>query len=62
MTIKEFNQIGFGIGMKVEYKGNTYDIISVDFEEALIGIEEIDCGDGDKEISWKRCGNCKLIK
>ncbi len=62
MTIKEFNKTGFRNGMKIEYKGNIYDIISVDFEESLVGIEKIDCEGGDKEISWKRCENCKLIK
>ncbi len=53
-----FDKTRFGAGMQVEYKNSTYDIISVDFEEGLIGIDET--GDSDS-LSWKRCENVTLM-
>ena len=52
--------------MKVRYKGEIRDLISVDFEENLIGIEsgEIECeecGHVETGIQWVRCENCDLI-
>jgi hypothetical protein len=58
MTIEEFNNMKFCGGMRVLYNGKDYDIVSVDFEEALIGIEEIE---GGEDLSWKRCENCILL-
>jgi hypothetical protein len=61
MTIDEFNKMRFGAGMKIFYKGKEYDIRSVDFEEALIGIDEKILGGDEGDISWKRCENCQLV-
>lgn len=66
MTIEEFTQTGFHSGMKVRYKGEIRDLVSVDFEENLIGIEseEIECeecGRVETGIQWVRCENCDLI-
>lgn len=66
MTIEEFSQTGFYAGMKVRYKGEIRDLIPVDFEENLIGIEsgEIECeecGHVETDIQWVRCENCDLI-
>lgn len=33
MTIEEFSQTGFHAGMKVRYKGEIRDLVSVDFEK-----------------------------
>lgn len=59
MSIEEFNNTRFGNGMKVIYKGEEIDIISVDFAEALVGIG-IEGGDED-EIHWVRCENVELV-
>lgn len=53
--------------MKVRYEGNSYDIISVDFEECLIGIdygfdECPECGTEIPAVRWIRCENCELDK
>jgi len=56
MTIDKFNNTKFHVGMKVIYRdGETYDIVSIDFDEALIGVK------GIHEIQWKRCENCEII-
>jgi len=62
MTIDQFNNSRFGANDKVIYNGQKYDIISVDFEEALIGIDEKIPGSDEDDISWKRCENCELVK
>lgn len=58
MTTEEFDNFKFIHGLKAEYKGRVYNVISVDFEEKLIAIDEF--GDGTYE-SWKRCENIKII-
>jgi len=63
MTIEEFDKTGFTGQMKCRYKLQEYDIISVDFEEKLIAINEAkrfdyeDCFQPD----WKRCENITII-
>ncbi len=61
MTIDKFNETSFGAGMQVKYKGKIYPIKSVDFIEALIGIEEKIIGSEEGDIDWKRCENCELV-
>ena len=52
MTIEEFNNTGFTGGMEVKISGETYDVISADFEDKTIGIEI----DGkEKMIHCKLC-------
>lgn len=54
MTQEEFNNIKFTFGMIAEYKGKTYYIVTVNFEEHLIGLY-------DSDIIWARCENCRII-
>jgi len=63
MTIEEFDNTGFTGQMKCEYKGKEYEIISVDFEERIIAINEFDSFDdnGADDLDWKRCENITLI-
>ena len=58
MTIEEFNKTGWNPGMKMRYEGEVYDIISVDFKEALIGFR-ID--DDVNNMSWARCENIEPL-
>jgi len=63
MTIEEFDKTGFTGQMKCEYKGKEYDIISVDFEERIIAINETQSfdDDGRDELDWKRCENITIL-
>lgn len=56
MTIEEFNKTQWGANMKFSYKGQVYDVCSVNFGEALIGY----CTEFDDELSWVRCENIEL--
>ena len=56
MTREEFNIMQFGADMEISYKGNHYQLISVDFDEGLIGYEI-----GDNDISWARCESVTII-
>lgn len=59
MTINQFENTQFTSGLNVEYAGKIYPIISVCFEEYLIGINKnIDSDESD--ISWVRCENCNI--
>lgn len=67
MTIQEFSNTRFCAGMKVEYQGEIRNLVSVDFEESLIGIEFgerecEECGHISSDIYWVRCENCNIIK
>ena len=58
MTIEQFNKTSFGAGMKIKHDGNVYDLISADFQEALIGFSF----DSDPEqLTWARCENVEFI-
>lgn len=70
MTIEEFDNIGFTAKSQAVYKGDRYDIACVNFEEKLIGFEDIIDKVFDEEeeeeeelavINWVRCENCKMI-
>ena len=56
MTREEFNKTGFGAGMKAFYRNGKYNIISVNFMEALV---ELECE--HDESMWARCENIELI-
>lgn len=60
MTIQEFNNTGFTGGMTAIFKGKEYPIVTVDFEESLIGIDENISGAEPDTVSWKRCENIEL--
>lgn len=57
MTITEFEKTAFNGSETIIYNGKEYPLVSVDFKECLIGINEVD---NDKEIAWKRCENCEV--
>ncbi len=63
MSIEEFDNAKFSGKSKVEYKGSTYDVYAVEFEEKLIAINQFNYSDSDEdfELQWKRCENVKLI-
>ena len=52
MTKKEFKKQRFEKGMIVSYKGATYNIIGVNFEECLLWL---DCD------IWVRCESVRLL-
>ena len=58
MKIEEFNNTGFGSGMKAIYDGDTYSVSSVNFKEALVAI--VDLNDFDEPM-WVRCENIDLV-
>lgn len=57
MTITEFEKTAFNGSETIIYNGKEYPLVSVDFKECLVGIDEM--GD-DEEIAWKRCENCDI--
>lgn len=70
MTTNECSQMFFHAGMKVKHipSGKIFDLISVDFEECLIGISEDDFynqpifEDEETNVKWFRCENCEIIE
>lgn len=66
MTKEEFLRTRFAKGMRVKYRESIYDVVSVDFEECLIGMDAGTqecgcCGEETVAVSWARCENCDLI-
>lgn len=61
MTIDEFKATLWTGGMKATCNGKDYDIITVDFEEFIIGIDEEGSGIDSCYISWKRCENIDRV-
>jgi hypothetical protein len=61
MSIEDFNDTRFTHNQSVMYKGDVYKLKAVDFEEALLGIDEKIPGTGKRYISWKRCENIEII-
>lgn len=57
MTIEEFSKTSFGAGMTATIKGVKHNIISIDFDQFLIGIDEFKDGE---TISWYRCENAEV--
>ena len=58
MTIEEFNKTGFTGKMKIKYKDEVHDLISVDFEEALFAYS---LDDGYESLCWVRCENVSIV-
>lgn len=56
MTIEQFDLTGFTGNMQVEYDGETYDLMSVNFQERLIAFNI----DTDDDLCWVRCENVRL--
>lgn len=63
MTIQEFDNTRFTGNMRCLYKSKEYPILSVDFEERLIAINETNQEvTDDMQLDWKRCENITLIE
>lgn len=58
MTITQFDNEVFKFTSRCIYDGKDEDILSVDFKEKLIGIQD---PFSKKKIKWVRCENCKMI-
>lgn len=65
MTIEQFNKTRWGAGMKVlckpmgvKYEPYEADVVSVDFDQCLIGIPD----QVGTEVRWLRCENCEIVK
>lgn len=58
MTLDQFKAQRWTAGMRGEYYTATYKIISVKFDEMLIGLQNpLD----DNELTWVRCENVTLL-
>ena len=57
MSIVEFNKTGWGSNMRCLYSGIKYDIESVNFPEALLGLTT----EFEDEPLWVRCENIEII-
>ena len=63
MTQEEFDKTDWKFGMRCVFNGKIYPIISVDFHEKLISINQDSAFIHGKEVEdWKRCENIKLVK
>lgn len=59
MTREEFNSTKWGAGMKCTVEGSVpYDVVSVNFGEALVGL---DCFDDVDDLSWYRCESVEIV-
>lgn len=61
MTIDQFDKTGFQYGDKAVYKGETYPIKSLDFEERLIGLLGVSFGADEDDVTWVRCESVEHI-
>lgn len=61
MTKTEFNSQIFVAGDKAKYKGDIYHIISVDFEDYLIGLRMNITSDFTKDIILVSCEDVKYL-
>lgn len=68
MTIEEFNKKRWGARMKalckpmtMRYNPYVADVVSVSFDQALIGVMENPESE-DEEVRWLRCENCEIVK
>ena len=57
MEAKEFDEMKFHDRMKLLYKGNKHDLMSVDFEERLLAYNI----ETDEDLRWVRCENAQVI-
>jgi hypothetical protein len=61
MTLSEFSAHRWGANMQAEYKGETYEIAAVDFEEKLLGLCGVVEGADEDERTWVRCENATIL-
>ena len=57
MTREEFDKQEFSALLEIEYQDDKYKVMSVDFEERLIGFN-LPTSDN---LYWARCENVKLV-
>jgi len=43
--------------MKAKYHGGEFDIVTVNFEESLVGLGD----DKSEEVNWVRCENIEVV-
>lgn len=67
MTIEQFNNTRWGAGMKVhckpmgvKYEPYVADVVSVNFDQALIATSDED-SDDTESWCWYRCENCEIV-
>ena len=62
MEVADFDKALFSAGMTAEYKGELYAIASINFEEKLFGLIEIECTENcsDDDVFWVRCENAEV--
>jgi hypothetical protein len=58
MTQEQFDKQEWGVNMKCNYDNLIRDIISVDFQERLVGLSEPQ----SENIQWVRCENVELYE
>lgn len=62
MTQEEFDSKAWGCGINAVYMGALYAVVSVNFQEKLVGLYDAlsakDCEDGD--VIWVRCENVEV--
>lgn len=62
MTIEEFNQTSFCAGDQFKYHGQWHNVVSVNFDEALLAYDMADEDDDDMDLSWLRCESIEEFK
>ena len=60
MTKEEFDNTGWGADMWCIYKGASYHVVIVNFEEALLGLDDGSGGDEIDDLTWVRCESVSL--
>lgn len=62
MTKEEFDKKGWCAETKAEYKGIEYYVGSINFEERLVGLWNLNSDMEDmSDMIWARCENIELI-
>ena len=63
MTKQEFDQTAFSAGVQFKYRGFVYGLVSVNFQEKLIGLYDgLDAKDcEEQDVMWVRCENAELL-
>lgn len=61
MTREEFNK-GFRTGSCIKRKGSIYKVVTVDFEEDLIGFFLDETDEKNGIVTWVRFENCDIVK
>ena len=62
MQQHEFDNTHWGAKMTCSHRGIKRDIVSISFEEKLVGLSEIAQGADENDVEWVRCENIVLLK